>query len=102
MANKNISRRPDPEREHAYAQQPNMDNLSKKISSLVQGQLDSVRAEILGTQQATMTEVKKIKYAEPPKFKRKSNKEQWKVNRKGLDDLEGASEALEDVTCPAE
>ena len=79
-----------------------MDNLSKKISSLVQGQLDSVRAEILGTQQATMTEVKKIKYAEPPKFKRKSNKEQWKVKRKGLDDLEGASEALEDVTCPAE
>ena len=102
MANKNISSGPDPEREHAYAQQPNMENLVEKISSLVQGQLDGFRAEILGAQQATMTEVKRIKYAEPPKFKRKSHEEQWKVNRKVLDNLEGASEALEDVTCPAE
>ena len=50
MANKNISSGPDPEREHAYAQQPNMENLVEKISSLVQGQLDGFRAEILGAQ----------------------------------------------------
>ena len=52
---------------------------------------------MLGVQQATMAEIKKIKYTDAPKFKKKSHEEQWKLNRKILDNLEGASEALTDV-----
>ena len=71
-----------------------IDTLLDKIPTLVEGQLTNLKSEMLGVQQATMAEIKKIKYTDAPKFKKKSHEEQWKLNRKILDNLEGASEAL--------
>ena len=74
-----------------------IDTLLDKITTLVKGQLTNIKSEMLGVQQATMAEIKKIKYTDAPKFKKTSHEEQWKLNRKILDNLEEASEALADV-----
>ena len=69
--------------------------LVQRIDRLVCERLEGLRKDFLCTQAETVSEIRKAKWEEPPKFRKKGHEEQFKFNSKILATLEEAKDTAE-------
>ena len=65
------------------------------MQTLLEGSVQQLKRSSTESAENQLREIKKLKYSEPHRFKKKANEDQHKFNRKVIDSLAEVSKALE-------